>query len=593
MNQSGLKAQLRGAQPSKSTSPLLIKKQNLSVPSSASAQQNSADQTPAQLFLNLIAGTDPAQNQNQSSSTGKLGDSSSQSWKTNLRSQTLRLLQGSSQKTGAAAVTQVQIEMPPTLQGLVEFLNQQPGQALKVPADRISQVQDFLLQAGLPTEQVASLMNSPRFQEMGLTATDVQSAWQKATQNAVKESATALDSNLPLTSGQLANLQTQNITGQSDYQKVWQNLTLPVQALPSLRLQLQELGVHPEALQTLNEQNFPNGIPLTQVWQFIQQASKSVPAAPASSPANNTAMRNNPMESPLLLSGGKDLDNWRQLLVEAGMDAELAQTMTSASTPANQEELRASLLQMAPPAAPSQSQLNAKPVYLPENVRLRQIPVLQQANAGQSQGGGSGNSGNLDMYFGSSPKPQELNLPGAAELHNFLTLLTDGASLKAEQLQSTEASGGSSSAVNSLLTPEAREALWSQVQTGVLGNLRPGENQITLTLNPPEMGKLNLTLNVKGAMVEITATATHPAVAEAATAGVQQLAQALNQQGLILTQCQFHLQDEAPQGQTQFAFSQSSEDQRQAGKKDANSDRWERPTTPRQRRWAGGIDCFA
>jgi flagellar hook-length control protein FliK len=106
------------------------------------------------------------------------------------------------------------------------------------------------------------------------------------------------------------------------------------------------------------------------------------------------------------------------------------------------------------------------------------------------------------------------------------------------------------------------------------------------------MGKLHLTLNVKGEMVEVTAITSHPAVAEAGTAGVQQLAQALNQQGLILTQFQFHHQDEAAKGQTQFAFSQTSGDQRQTGKKD-DTDKWEQPTTPRRRRSTGGIDCFA
>ena len=106
------------------------------------------------------------------------------------------------------------------------------------------------------------------------------------------------------------------------------------------------------------------------------------------------------------------------------------------------------------------------------------------------------------------------------------------------------------------------------------------------------MGKLNLTLNVKGETVEVTAITTHSAVAEAATAGVQQLAQALSQQGLTLTQFQFHHQDEAAKGQTQFAFSQNSGDQKQTGKKD--SDRWERPPTPRRQHDAGGgIDCFA
>jgi len=534
----------------------------------------------------LIDRSDQAQNNSSTATeTTQTADSSSQSWKANLRSRTLKLSQKTSQGTsqaGAVTTPVVECEMSPFLKSLIEFLNQQPGQALKVSQDLLPQVEALLLKAGLPAEQVENLLTSPRFQELGLTATDVQSAWQKAAQNALQGSAGALDNTLSLTSGQLASLQNRNITSQSDYQNMWQNLTLPAKSLPDLRLELQQLGVPSETLANLNEQNFPQGVSLTQVWQLIQQASQS---------AATTAANGNTV-SPQLLNGGEDMEKWRQLLVQSGMDPELAQTMTTASTPTNQEELRTGLLKIAPPVALSQSQDTPKPLYLPENLRVHQIPVLQQENVGQGQGESSGNSGNLGLNFGSSSKSSEFNLTGTGELNNFLTLLTADASLKAAPAESTIASGGSSSAVNSLLTPEARQALWSQVQSGILGNLRPGENQVTLTLNPPEMGKLHLTLNVKGDMVEVTAVASHPAVAEAGTAGVQELAQALNQQGLTLTQFQFHHQDEAAKGETQFAFSQTPGDQKQqTGKKEA--DQWEQPTTARRQRGGGGIDCFA
>jgi flagellar hook-length control protein FliK len=105
------------------------------------------------------------------------------------------------------------------------------------------------------------------------------------------------------------------------------------------------------------------------------------------------------------------------------------------------------------------------------------------------------------------------------------------------------------------------------------------------------MGKLHLTLNLKGDSVQVTAVASHQAVAEAGAAGMQQLAEALNQQGLTLTQFQFQHQDEAAKGQTQYAFSQNSGEQRQAGSKE-DTDQREQPA-PRQRRGNRGIDCFA
>ncbi len=493
--------------------------------------------------------------------------------------------QNSSQQALAAQLSQatssqlanatVNLDMPPALKGLTAFLNQQPGQALKVPPDRLPQVQAFLLNAGIPAEQVENLLNSPQVQEQGLTAANVQAAWQKGVQNSLKQALAASGS-------QLGSVQ--NLTSQADYQHLWQNLTIPPQALGDLRLELQKLGVPPESLTGLNQQNFPNGIPLTQVWELLQQGAKS--SSPAT--ANAAVNVNSALDSTPLLDGGKDLGKWRQLLTQAGMDPEVAQTLTSGPNPTNRGELRAGLMQMAP-SSTSQDQI-PQPLYLPQSVRVRQVPLLEQTGTGPGQGGGNGN---LGQNLGAPPQAQAANLAGTTDLNNFLAYLSNNSTLQADQTGVPGAAGGPAPSVNSyLLTPEAREALWSQVQSGVLGNLRPGENQVTLTLNPPDLGKVNLTLNLKGEMVEVTAITTHSAVAEAATAGVQQLAQALNQQGLILTQFRFHHQDEA-QGQPSLNFSQTPGDQRQAGKKEA--DKWERPATPRRQRWAGrgSIDCFA
>lgn len=575
------KAQLRQARSRTSRSPLFTNKAKVSNRQSADTSDQSTRKS------------------DQTRST-KAAKSSSPSWKANLRSRTLRLAQGATKAT-AAVVPTITTEMPQALQGLVDFLNQQPGGVLQVPADRLPQVEAFLLQAGLPAAQVQNLLNSPRFQEQGLSATDLVSAWQQAVQDTIKQQnpATA-DLQAQLNSQQTAAPLNplENLTSQSDFQRLWQDLSIPPEALGTLRLALQQLGVPPESLTDLNQQNYPQGIPLKQIWELIGQSAKTSDAtssAASATAAAASAKNNLSPDSPLLLNGDADLEKWRQLLVQAGMDPELAQTLVSVTTPTNQKELRTSLLQMAPPAAAPQSQEAPKPLYLPENLRGHQIPTLQQENVGQNKGGNSGNNGNsLGLNLGSPGKLQEVNLPNNLELNNFLTLLTGDASLNAQTGTLTGASGGTPAAVNALLTPEAREALWTQVQNGILGNLKPGENQVTLTLNPPEMGKLNLTLNVKDGMVQVSAITSHSAVAEAATAGVQQLAQALTQQGLTLTQFQFHHQDEAP-GQSNLAFFQNSGDQRQTGdsSKEGSPDRWEQRTPQRQQRWAGGIDCFA
>ncbi len=493
----------------------------------------------------------------------------------------------------------VELDMPPALKALTELLNQQPGQALKVTPDRVSQVQDFLLKAGIPPKLVENLLNSPQVQEQGLTAAQVQAAWLKGVQTTLKETLAASGSQLTAV---------QNLTGQPDYQSLWESLTLPPQALGDLRLELQKLGVPGESLTGLNQQNFPNGIPLSQVWELIQQSGQS-----SSGAANPEAATSNKVSNSMpLLNGGTDLAKWRQLLTQAGMDPELVQTLTSGPTPITRGELQATLAQMAPTSTP-QGEESPKPLYLPGSLRVRQVPLLQQMEAGQGKGGGHGN---LGKNLGSLPQAQTGNLGGGAQqntgtadldsyLASFNSNSPQAADLPGVQAanlagaQSPDHAGaqvaaGNQTFANSYLTPEAREALWSQVQSGILGNLRPGENQVSLTLNPPDLGKLDLTLSLRGQTVEVTAITSHSAVAEAAAAGVQQLAQALNQQGLILTQFQFHHQDQS-QGQYTLNFSQNPGDQKETGKKDP--DKWERPPTP-QRQWAGraiagGIDCFA
>jgi hypothetical protein len=585
LNRSSLKTQLRQARPTTSTSSPLTTRQNSSRSSKRSAYERVSDPKPWDSRSKASNQTSTTKDQGSTQSSSGLKDTSSASWRANLRSKASRLARGNTQVAAAAAAPNT--EMPPVLKGLIEFLQQQPGQALKVPPDRVQDVQAFLLKAGISQEQVENLLNSPSFQEQGLTAQNVQAAWQNDVQNSLQQ--TLADSGGQVKgasaqdSGQLTSLK--DLTSQPDYQQLWQNLILPAKALGDLRVQLQQMGVPPDSLNNLNEQNYPQGISLTEVWQLLQQAPKSPLATSAA--ATDPTKGNTAPPSPLLISGANDVEKWRQLLVQAGMDPELAQTLVSGPAPANREELRTTLVQMAPPSNSPQDLEIPKPLYLPENVRVRQVPWLQQGNLGQGQGSANGN---LGQNLGSASKLPEVNLPGTQDLNNFLALLTGGAPENSNTGLTPGATGATGQSVNALLTPEAREALWAQVQSGVLGNLKPGENQITLTLNPPDMGKLHLTLNLKGENVEVTAITTHPAVAEAATAGVQQLALALNQQGLVLTQCQFHLQDEAP-GQPQLAFNQDSGDQRQTGRQEP--DRWEQPATPRRRRWAGGIDCFA
>jgi hypothetical protein len=591
-NRAAANSQLRSARSAASSSPLLNRNQTAARKVSKSIIQALANQSNK---------SGPIKNLYEEASTPPRAldpdpvKSEAPEVTRNLPGKAARMLKEDLQTANPATLPNT--EMPPMLRALIDFLSQEPGQALKVPTNRLPEVQSFLIQAGLPPEQVERLLTSPALQEQGLTAQNLLAAWQNAVSNTLKETLTANGSQIAANLGnqglkqvvenatQIVSLQ--KLTKQADYQQMWRGLTLPKQDLAMLRTELQKLGVPAEAMTDLTGQNFPNGVPLAKVWQYLQQAPKSPPAVVAGDPLNAAKGA----DSMPLLSGDKDLAAWRQLLMNAGMDPDLAQTLTGGPPPATQEELRNDLAQLAPPGVTPQEPEAPKPLYLPQNMRVRQIPPMQPATPGQGQG----SQGNFAQDFSFAAKAQEANIPTTANitenLNNFLAMLSGGG-LHPGQAASPGVSGNNQAPVVSpFLSPEAKEAIWSQVQSGIMGNLRPGENQITLTLNPPDLGKLHLTLNLKGETVEVMAVTTHPAVAEAAATGVQQLAQALSQQGLTLTHFNFHHQDEAPQGQAQLAFFQNSGgQQKQEGQKEP--DKWENPAAPR-RRANGSIDCFA
>lgn len=612
-NPTARSAQLSLARPTTTTSPLLMRSQKSfsRVPKAImQAVANQGQQKTAPLKSPYDEASTPPQVQKPDSQAQKPDPVKPQSpdVSANLRGQASQIVQGDAQVANQTPIPNT--NMPPTLKALVDFLNQQPDQALKVPANRLPEVESFLMQAGLPPAQVESLISSPNFSEQGLTAQNIQAAWQNAVKDSLQQTIGAngnqIAANLqqgPLqqtvaSAAQVVSLQ--NIVNKPEYQQMWQSLTLPQQDLPALRAELQKLGVPPETLTDLNAQNYPQGISLAKVWQYLQQAPKS-PVGSTDAISGDSLKAAKAADAIPIIGAGQDVAKWRQFLTDAGMDPELAKTMIPNPDPSTRGDLRTDLMQVAPPPATPQQTDAPKPLYLPGNLRVHQVPQLQQTTAGQGQGESSAND-NLAQNFSFDAKQQEANIPVPTtaniteNLNNFLAMLNGDSQVKSDQA-AAPAVTGNPSAATAYLTPEAKEAIWTQVQSGILGNLRPGENQITLTLNPPDLGKITLTLNVRGETVEVTAVTSHAAVAEAATTGVQQLAQALTQQGLTLTHFNFHHQDEAPHGQTQLAFSQNQGgDPRQTGNtgnQDANTGKWDRPATTRQQRGNSGIDCFA
>lgn len=466
---------------------------------------------------------------------------------------------------------------PPALQNLISFLQSQPDGSLKIPPEQIPEVAAYLVSAGLPSEEVERLLSSPGFSERGLSAADLEAAWQRSQSQEPSAETLAKSSAGPKQPSGGPNLppEAQEILQNPDYRARWERLTLPEGMLPTLRLALARLGITPEGLARLEEESQGKGIPLSRVWQILQGGQNRVSLTEAS-PKSTLSPGENPSPSAMLEERpvtGEEVAEWRQILLEAGFKPEEVEKLLGQKSPANQEDLKSALMALAPPKEPISALSEPKPLYLPEHLRLSPFFWQGQANWDQSHLNGNGSG---DQQYGAAAElaatsAEAFGLPAfAAELQMFNP-----------NVPGTGAPLSNSGPAWHPFAPEMRESLWSQLQSGIISNLQPGESQVSLSLNPPDMGQIQLTLRLSGQELAVTAVASRPEVAELATQGVQQLLQALAQQGLVLTQFQVRLQ-EHPGGLTTAVL---------AGTREKNSESGEKFPAPHRRR-SGEVDRF-
>jgi len=492
-----------------------------------------------------------------------------------------RSLSGSRTGNSTAASTSVDASLPPRLKELMSFISSQPEQSLRIPPGQASQVAALLLQAGLPQEEVERLIFSLGSQGKGLTAADLGAAWLRA-QGLIPATGAAKSA---ASSGAGSTLpgEAQEILQNPGYKRLWERLTVPAEMLPTLRLALSRLGASPHDLAQLEGDSQSNGIPLSQVWQILQKCrpGSSLPEANLQGqPSQEEALAD-----PALLGKqpvtGEEMAEWRQLLLKAGLQPEMVEKLLGYSSPATQEELKGALLALAPSEAPPAALDDPKPLYLPNSLRM--LPFVWEGQgkggrqagwsgsgeerSGGAQGNGAGLAGSL------LSEPGEAPFPLGAYATDPQALLQAGAN-PAGALTSTTPAWQT-------LSPEMRASLWSQVQTGVLTNLSPGVSQVSLKLNPPELGQIQLTLVLTGQELAVTAVATRPEVAELANQGLNQLLQTLAQQGLVLTQFQVQVK-EAPGLQMPPTF---------ASARDKGADTGARQPGNTRRR-AGEVDRF-
>jgi hypothetical protein len=381
-----------------------------------------------------------------------------------------------------------------------------PDGGLKLPRERLPEVASLLLDAGLPAPRLERLLTHPGLSESGLTPRELLAALRPGPVVGQRLSPPVPARELPDAGG-----------------RGWDRLRLPSEALPEVKLALHKLGVPPEALAAWEDEAAAAGVPLKQVWELLREAQASrlsadTPQATASALADELAG-----------GGPQEAEIWRQLLAKAGLPPEIVDALWGGADPASPGELRAKLLSLAPPQEPPAVQETPKPVYLPSRLRLSgwDWPTRQEPDA-------AGEQAAFRPQPGAAPAPP----PGAPEgsMNSWLPPAAP------------EAPGHPGAPGESLaaLPPGWRQAVWDQVQQAIITNLKPGHSRLSLNLNPPELGRVSLTLNLEGHHLLVTAVAARPEVAHLARAQVNQLVQALSQQGLLLSHFQVQVEEGAP-----------------------------------------------
>jgi hypothetical protein len=432
---------------------------------------------------------------------------------------------------------------PQALQNLITFLQSFPGGSLKVSPEQVPEVASYLRSAGLPQGEVDKLLTPTGSQEISLNATDLQAAWQRVAGQAPASATLPEPSTPPATASANQAQVAQEIQQTSGYKALWERLTVPENMVPTLRLALARLGATPEALAQLQGNESGQGVPLARVWQVLQNLKDS-PAPNGASDKSGISSGNTPSQAEVLGSQpvtGAETEQWRQVLLKAGLQPEVVEKLLGQKSPGTRDDLKTSLLALAPEEEPTPALAEPKPLYQPANLQMR--PFFWQSQQGGDQpqlnGEGSGEKGQ-------SPTPQLATLPPAPTPAGNFVIPTFNAELQGITLGSTGAAGPLSDTGPAwpTLPPEVQESLWTQLQSGVTTTLSQGGNQVTLNLNPPELGQIQLTLNLSGSDLNVSAVATRPEVAELAALGMPQLVQALAQQGLVLTDFQVRLQDQ-------------------------------------------------
>ena len=175
--------------------------------------------------------------------------------------------------------------------------------------------------------------------------------------------------------------------------------------------------------------------------------------------------------------------------------------------------------------------------------RVQQVKSALQSGTGtnNSGSGGQGKDGSSawkEMWGKIKTTSQGTNEMGAGQK------MQDKANTTMQQILGKNSGSGKTSQ-----NQEMRANVLKQVQNGMLRNLNQGGKELTMRLHPPQLGKLNVTLQVQNQEVSALIKSSSPEVAKMIQNQVAELKHVLEQQGLKVQKLEV---------QTQLAQEESS-----------------------------------
>jgi len=382
------------------------------------------------------------------------------------------------------------------------------AQMLQIPAVQLPQWQNLLVEAGMPADQVQDFFGGGN-PNRNLSLQDL-TAWLTGTGSSTA-SAPAADK---LTA----------LSQDPQFTQSLERLAIPQSLLPQLRSLLQQAGISPEVLKSLSDlpTDDHGGVKLADVLAALKGSQPS-----STSPGK--------LPTPDQQVSSEDLAEWRQLFIDAGLDAAQADELTNALTPGSGQKFLQSLASLTPTAvspAAATATTTTKPEF-PVSPNLLDFPTPNRPtpfSLGSSQSsepqlgsgqdhpaqpdlGFAGNQNQTDRYSGPNPP----GVPGMVPPFSNPATAGETAGISVDQTWS---------------------AMRGQLQQGILAAAQSGASQLRLALNPPSLGQLQVNLMLKGDVLQATVVTANNSVAAAVNNNFGDLQQALAQHGLNLQNVQ-------------------------------------------------------